>query len=88
MNIEIVKKILKNQQLTQIELNTFIIEYIKLMKDKDITSKQLQIISSLLQSGHFNLFYGARIAAIKIGLNYDILSDVNGNILNVIIHEA
>ncbi len=88
MEKSIITKILKSQQLTQKELNTFIIEYIKLMKDEDITTQQLQMISALIQSGHFNLFYAAKIAAIKTGLSFDILSDEMGNILNVIVRES
>jgi hypothetical protein len=88
MDKSIITKILKSQQITQIELNTFITEYIKLVKDEDITTQQLQMISTLVQSGHFNLFYAAKIAALKLDLNFDVLTDRSGDILNVIVRES
>ena len=88
MNTQTIKKILQNQSINVNELNEFIIDYVKLTKNKEITSDELKGIFQLIQLGHFNLTYAAKIAGIKLNLNIRELYDKNGYLLKVIVSEA
>ena len=82
---ELIKKILSLENITQEELNTFIVEYVYLMKNRDVSSQELTKIVLLVQNGAFNIVFAAEQAGIKLGYNITKLYDKNGYLLNVTI---
>jgi DNA invertase Pin-like site-specific DNA recombinase len=85
MNKKIIKKILENKQLSLIEINEFISDYVYLQKNKYPTSEELKAIITLITSGIFNITYAATQAALKIGLTITTLYDKNNYAIKVYI---
>jgi formyltetrahydrofolate hydrolase len=83
--IEIIKKIISNQQITLEEINTFVIEYCKLMENKQPTAQELAVIVQLIQMRHFDLIFACKIASIKLGYTLYSMHDKQGNLIKMYI---
>jgi hypothetical protein len=82
---EFINKIVNNQQVDINELNTFIVDYCKLMENKIPDATELVAITQLIQSGMFNLIYAVKNACIKLGVQLNILYDKNGQMIKLLI---
>ena len=82
---EFINKIINNQQININELNTFIVDYCKLMGNKPPTSEELSLILQMIQMGAFNLNYAIKIAAIKLNIPLTILYDKQGQMIKMFI---
>lgn len=85
MDKKIIKKILENKQLSLVEVNKFISDYVYLQKNKYPTSEELKTIITLITSGIFDITYAATQAALKTDLNITTLYDKNNYIIKVYI---
>ncbi len=88
MNKNIVTKILQGQPINLEELNSFIVDYVKMMKNEEINSQQLEMIRELIKTHIFNLNYAAKVASIKLGMNVVNVHDRNGQIISTIVHDS
>lgn len=82
---EFINKIVNNQQININELNTFIVDYCKLMDNKLPNSEELSLILQMIQMGAFNLNYSVKIAAIKLNIPLTILYDKQGQQIKMFI---
>lgn len=55
MNVEIVKRMIKNKNITDKDYVTFILDYIKFKNKPEPTSEQLEKILLMLNLGYFNV---------------------------------
>jgi len=85
MNIEIPKKLLKREKVTETELNQFITDYVKMCKNEDITAGQLLSINGLIKAGIFNIFYAAEMAIRELGVPFTQVFSKQGELLKLII---
>lgn len=85
MNQEILKKILSFKNTTEKEVNIFITEVVELLKNKKISNYELFGITQLLKLGIFNLREAAKLAAIKLNIEYTELYNNQGRLIKVII---
>jgi len=83
MDKKIVKKILQHKSISMEELNSFIVDYIKLFKKIDVNAQQLRGISALISSGHFDLYTAAIYATQKLNMDVVLVRDINENIIKV-----
>ena len=88
MNKNIVTKILQNQAINLEEINSFIVDYVKMMKNEEINSQQLEIIRELIKTHTFDLGYAAKVASIKLGMNVVSLYNRNGQIISTTVHDS
>ena len=88
MNKNIVTKILQNQAINLEEINSFIVDYVKMMKNEEINSQQLEMIRELIKMHTFNLGYAAKVASIKLGMNVVSLYNRNGQIISTKVHDS
>ena len=82
---EFINKIINNQQVNINELNTFIVDYCKLMKNKIPTQEELTGIVTAIQMGIFNLTTAVKYAAIKLNIQINILYDKQGQMIKMFI---
>lgn len=82
---EIIKLILENKPIDLTQLNTFITEYVKKLKNIDVTPLDLQGIIQVIQIGTFNLRYAALMAAISLNLNVTTVFGKDNRILRTIV---
>lgn len=87
MKKEIVKKLLKNQQITPAELTEFIYDYIKEEKNIEPTAQQLTGIINAVNMGIFSLNDAVTKSANKLGLQVNRLLGSAGNILRTDVYE-
>ena len=85
MNQEILKKILSFKNTTEKEVNIFITEVVELLKNKKISNDELFGITQLRKLGIFNLREAAKLAAIKLNIEYTELYNNQGRLIKVII---
>lgn len=88
MNKNIVSKLLQRQSVNLEEINSFIVDYVKMMKNEEINSKQLEVIREFIKSHTFDLGYAAKMASIKLGMNVVNLYDRNGQIISTTVHNS
>ena len=88
MNKNIVSKLLQGQSVNLEEINSFIVDYVKMMKNEEINSQQLEMIRELIKMRTFDLGYAAKIASIKLGMNVVNLYDRNGQIISTTVHNS
>lgn len=82
---EFINKIINNQQVNINELNTFIVDYCKLMENKIPTQEELTGIVTAIQMGMFNLTTAVKYAAIKLNIQINELYDKHGNLIRMFI---
>ena len=82
---EFINKIVNNQQVNINELNTFIVDYCKLMENKSPTSEELVGIVQMIQTGMFNLIYAVKTVSIKLNIPLTILYDKHGQQIKMFI---
>ena len=82
---EFINKIINNQQVNINELNTFIVDYCKLMENKIPDAVELVAIAQMIQTGMFNLMYAVKLAAIKLNIPLTILYDKHGQQIKMFI---
>ena len=87
MKKEIVKKLLKNQQITQAELTEFVYDYVKEEKNIEPTAQQLTGIINAINMGIFSLNDAVKKSAVKLGLQVNTLVGKAGNILRIDVYE-
>ncbi len=80
-----IKKIINNEAINLEELNTFIVDYCKLMENKIPTVQELTGITQAIQMGMFDLIYACKQAAIKLNIQLYILHDKYGNVIKMFI---
>jgi|GEM_PF-5634320 len=80
-----IKRIINNEQINLIELNTFIVDYCKLMENKIPTQEELSEIVQLIQMKMFDLIYAVKQAAIKLNIQITSIYDKHGNIIRMFI---
>lgn len=88
MNKNIVTKLLQGQSVNLEEINSFIVDYVKMMKNEEINSQQLEIIRELIKRHTFDLGYAAKLASIKLGMNVVNLYDRNGQIISTTVYDS
>ena len=82
--IEIVKKILLGNPITESELNEFIVEYSKLFQ-LNVSGEQLMAANTLIKHGVFDLTFAAKTAGILIGLNFYSIFDQHGGFVKFVV---
>ena len=82
---EFINKIVNNQQVNINELNTFIVDYCKLMENKIPDATELIGIVQMIQTGMFNLIYAVKTASIKLNIPLTILYDKHGQQIKMFI---
>ena len=82
---EFINKIINNQQVNINELNTFIVDYCKLMENKIPTQEELTGIVTAIQMGIFNLTTAVKYAAIKLNIQINTLYDKQGQMIKMFI---
>ena len=82
---EFINKIVNNQQVNINELNTFIVDYCKLMENKIPDATELVAIAQMIQNGMFNLIYAVKNACIKLNIQLNILYDKHGQQIKMFI---
>ena len=82
---EFINKIINNQQVNINELNTFIVDYCKLMENKIPTQEELTGIVTAIQMGIFNLTMAVKYAAIKLNIQINTLYDKQGQMIKMFI---
>lgn len=80
-----IKKIINNEQVNLTELNTFIVDYCKLMGNKIPTQEELSGIVQLIQMKIFDLVYAVKQAALKLNIQINILYDKQGQQIKMFI---
>jgi hypothetical protein len=80
-----INKLCKHEQITLNELHTFILDYCKLMGTKEPNATELQQITQNIQAGFFDLNFACKIAAIKSGIQLNLLFDKHGNLIKMFI---
>ena len=80
-----INKVINNNQINLEELNTFIVDYCKLMDNKIPTQQELLMITELIQSGMFNLLFAVKNAAVKLNIQINTLYDKHGNLIKMFI---
>lgn len=85
MLIDTALTILQNKPITSEKLFEFIIEYVKLKKERDITPNELKTIVHMIQIGAFNIQFAAEQVAKDLSYYITKIYDKNGVLLNVII---
>ena len=88
MNKNILSKLLQRQSVNLEEINSFIVDYVKMMKNEEINSQQLEIIRELIKMHTFDLGYAVKLASIKLGMNVVNLYDRNGQIISTTVHDS
>ena len=81
MNAELVKRLLKSNQINIVDLNTFISEYVLEKKKRDVTPEELNGIVMLLNTGAFNLRFALTEAAKILGLTVLTATNNTGQII-------
>lgn len=85
---QIIKKILKKEQITEVEFNTIIADYIKEKKGKEPTVEQLQEVVKLIQGRLFTLDPMVEYYTKKYNLQVVSLIDLNtGSIKRIDVYE-
>lgn len=64
----IIEKILRGKQITQVELNSFIEQYIEKKKDKVPTALEIQKVARMIRDRFFNIGFAAKEFALELGL--------------------
>lgn len=82
---EFINKIISNQQINLNELNTFILDYCKLMNNKIPTQEELTGIVTAIQMRIFNLTTAVKYAAIKLDIQINTLYDKQGQMIKMFI---
>ena len=82
---EFITKIINNQEINLGELNTFIVDYCKLMENKIPTQEELSGIVQLIQMKIFDLIYAVKQAAIKLNIQINSIYDKHGNLIRMFI---
>ena len=82
---EFINKIINNQQVNINELNTFIVDYCKLMENKIPTQEELTGIVTAIQMRIFNLTTAVKYAAIKLNIQINTLYDKQGQMIKMFI---
>ena len=82
---EFINKIINNQQINLNELNTFILDYCKLMNNKIPTQEELTGIVTAIQMRIFNLTTAVKYAAIKLNIQINTLYDKQGQMIKMFI---
>lgn len=85
--VEIIKKILSNQNISINELSEFLIEYIKLFSGKEPNSNELQTMVQMIQIGMFDLNYMIKNACIKLNLQLYEITNQHGQLIKRYINE-
>lgn len=80
-----IKKIINNEQVNLTELNTFIVDYCKLMGNKIPTAEELPIIVQMIQMNTFNLIYAVKMSCIKLNIQLNLLYDKQGQMIKMFI---
>lgn len=80
-----IKKIINNEQVNLSEINTFIVDYCKLMENKIPTQEELTGIVTAIQMGIFNLITAVKYAAIKLNIQINTLYDKQGQMIKMFI---
>ena len=80
-----IKKIVNNEQVNLTELNTFIVDYCKLMGNKIPTPEELSGIVQAIQMNMFDLMFAVKNVAIKLNIQLNILYDKHGNLIRMFI---
>lgn len=89
MNKDLVKRLLQNISRVELsDLNTFISEYVLFELQREVTLEELQIITSLLQQGRFNLNYALLRAARSLNLNVLDTFNASGQLMRRDVYEA
>jgi predicted transcriptional regulator YheO len=83
MNKDVVTKLVKSQMITLIELNDFIVDYVKATKNVELSAIELNSIAQLIQNGLFDIKYAAKRAAEILGMTVLTILDKNGNTIKV-----
>ena len=88
MNKELVTKMLVNNQVNDIDLNTFVSEYTHERLNRDITAQELVGIIQAIKMGFFNLHFALLQAAYILKLNVMSVFDKDGKILRTDVYES
>ena len=80
-----IKKIVNNEQINSTELNTFIVDYCKLMGNKLPTQEELSGIVQAIQMNMFDLIFAVKNAAIKLNIQLNSIYDKHGNLIRMFI---
>ena len=80
-----IKKIINNEQINSTELNTFIVDYCKLMGNKIPTQQELSGITQAIQMNMFDLIFAVKNAAIKLNIQLNSIYDKHGNLIRMFI---
>ena len=80
-----INKIVNNEQVNLTELNTFIVDYCKLMKNKIPTQEELSGIVQLIQMNIFDLIFAVKQAAQKLNIQINSIYDKHGNMIRMFI---
>lgn len=84
---DIVIKFIRQQPITEMEINEFITTHIKIKKNVDITAPQLVGIRQLIGMGMFNLDFAIKEAIKDLKLQVISVIDPSGKVLRVDIEE-
>ena len=82
---EFIIKVLNQQQISMLELNKFICEYVVLMGLKEPSQSELSAIIQLIQMGDFNLNFAVDEASKKLNLNITRLYDQKNQLIKAYI---
>jgi hypothetical protein len=88
MNKELVKKLLTKTEVELSDLNTFITEYVKEIKNYDVTIEELNGIVKLIQMQVFNLRFALMQSAIHLGLNVMSVFNNKNELLRTDVYES
>lgn len=80
-----INKIINNQSINLEELNTFVVDYCKLMDKKTPTQEELSGIVQLIQMKIFDLIYCVKQAAHKLNIQITSIYDKHGNLIRMFI---
>ena len=83
MDTTVIKKLLKNEMINEVEFNTFIVDYVKATLNKEISQEELYGITALVQNGIFNLKYAVESAARILNISVTRVLDKDGKLLRV-----
>lgn len=79
--INVIKKILRRENLTMEELNLFVTSYVEKKQNKIISADELSSITELIKNGVFNIIYAAKEYAKILGYQpYDLI-DLKKNLI-------
>ena len=86
MDKDIISKILVTRNVSDIELNSFILWYVSKTKNKEPESRELSAINTMIRRGMFDITYAAKRAAIILGLQVTELHDINRNLIKTYVN--